>query len=90
VEVEPLGEPTGPGDDDDVVMLTALFRLEPSRPLKRELMTSTARIGRQQNQSERKWLQFWAVRVSSKSEIPSVLGSLSLGSSLPGRLSNTF
>ncbi len=52
VVVEPFGEPTTavtgvdvpepvPAAPEGLPMLTALFRLEPRRPLKRELMTST-------------------------------------------------
>ena len=44
VEVEPLGEPTEGAGVPELVMLTALFRLEPRRPLNRELMTSTAKV----------------------------------------------
>lgn len=43
VVVEPLGEPTEGVGVLELWMLTALFRLEPRRPLKRELMTSTAK-----------------------------------------------
>ena len=43
VTVDPLGEPTVGVGELALWMLTALFRLEPRRPLKRELMTSTAK-----------------------------------------------